>query len=59
MPMPMFAAETARPIMQYVRELEGKVLMLRAERRRFQGSIFLFGIVFGGIVMFLVLRYLH
>ena len=55
----MFPGETARPIMQYVRELESKVRLLRAERRQFELKAFAFGLVLGAIGMLLVLRYFH
>lgn len=52
--------ETARPIMQYVRDLEGKVLALRAERRKFQAISFVAGLALGaGAMYLLLLRYLH
>lgn len=57
--MPMFPSETARPIMQYVRDLESKVLVLRAERRVFQISSFVAGVLVGVAIVFLVLRYLQ
>ena len=50
----MFPSETARPIMQYVRELESKVRLLRAERRQFQVKAFALGLALGAITMFLV-----
>ena len=60
--MMRFPSETARPIMQYVRELEGKVLALRAELRRFQGTAFAAGFAlaaFGAFAIYLLMRYLH
>ena len=60
--MMRFPSETARPIMQYVRELEGKVLALRAELRRFQSTAFMAGFAlgaFGAFAIYLVMRYLH
>lgn len=59
MPFPMMPGEAARPIMGYVRELESKVLKLRADRRRFHAISFWSGFVIGGGIMMLVLRYLH
>ena len=50
----MFPSETARPIMQYVRELENKVRLLRAERRQFQVNAFALGLALGAITMLLV-----
>lgn len=55
---PMFPSETARPIMQYVRDLEAKVLVLRAERRRFYSVNFVAGLAIGGAAVFVLLRYL-
>ena len=55
----MFPSETARPIMQYVRELESKVRLLRAERRQFQVKAFAFGLALGAVAMLVVLRYFH
>ena len=64
--MQMFPTETARPIMGYVRELEGKVLALRAElkqlaarERRVQGKAFLSGLATGAVAIYLILRYVH
>ena len=57
-----FPSETARPIMAYVRELEGKVLTLRADLRRFRATSFAAGLMVGGLGAFaicLVLRYLR
>ena len=45
--------------MQYVRDLEGKVLALRAERRRFYGINFAAGLAIGAAAIFVLLRYLH
>lgn len=57
--MPMFPSETARPIMQYVRDLETKVLVLRAERRRFYSVNFVAGLAIGAAAVFVLLRYVH
>ena len=61
MPLPMFTSEAARPIMAYVRDLEGKVLTLRADRRRFRMLSFWLGVLVGGAVMLALVyvRYLH
>ena len=55
-------SETARPIMQYVRELESKVLTLRADRR----NQFLVGMTFGAattavmaVLLFVLSKYLR
>lgn len=55
----MFPSETARPIMQYVRDLETKVLVLRAERRRFYSVNFVAGLAIGAAAVFVLLRYVH
>ena len=57
--MPMFPAEAARPIMQYVRDLEAKVLTLRAERRWFYLVNFAAGLAIGAAAVFVLLRYLR
>ena len=60
--MQMFPSEAGRPIMGYVRELEGKVFALRADLRRFQGTAFVAGLLVGGLGAFascLVLRYVR
>jgi hypothetical protein len=44
-----------RPIMEYVRELEGKVYMLRADQRRWHWISFLIGFGSGVIGMWLAL----
>lgn len=55
-------SEKPLPIMGYVRDLEGKVNALRADRRRFRQLSFFAGFAAGSAVsvtLCLLLRYLH
>ena len=58
MPLPLFPSETARPIMQYVRDLESKVRVLRNELLFRQWSMFIAGLCLGVAAEYLIMRYL-
>lgn len=50
----MDTTERARPIMEYVRELEGKVQAYRSRDLRFNGRIFAMGFAAGAFAVSLV-----
>lgn len=57
--MMLGATERTRGILEYCHSLEDKVRTYQNARRRFQFSIFLGGLVTGGVAMLVLLRYFY